>query len=115
MKLLALGAVLALASSCAGNKALLISGESLISTGAQFRATAKAFDDAYDAKLVSADAYREWKAFGLKFQVAYPAASDIWNVAVEHKDETLQQQATAQILGLVTDLTRYAALVGVKL
>lgn len=102
------------ASSCAEDKALIITGESLVATGDQFLAVAAAMDKALESKTITVDAYRGWKAFGLKFQQAYPLVSKLWVVAADTRDEKLKAQATAAVTQLVLDLGAYAALVGVK-
>lgn len=102
-------------SSCAGDKALLVTGDSMVTLADQFVAVAAAMDGALDHHRVTDLQYNEWKAFGQKFQQSYPLAVHLWQVASDHKDATMQSQLTAIVLSLATDLASYAALVGVKL
>lgn len=100
--------------ACTAEKALIISGDSLIALKDQFVATAAAMDVAVDNKVITVEAYRKWKAFGLKFQAAYPLATNLWQVANNHKDDAMIAQASATVAALAADLGAYAALVGVK-
>lgn len=116
MRLLALGLCLALVlPACTEDKVIIVTGESLITTGDQFIEVGAAMNAALDAKSITPAAYKEWAAFARKFKLAYPAASNLWNVAADNKDETLKAQASAAIAGLVGQLAEYAVLVGVKL
>lgn len=116
MKLLLLALCFALVlPSCAGDKALLITGDSLVTVADTFVATAAAMDAALEAKTVTPAAYRDWAAFGRKFQAAYPLAKNLWSTAADHHDEKLQAQASAVVAQLAADLGAYATLVGVKL
>ncbi len=115
MKVLALGLCLALVlPGCAEDKALIITGESLVSLGDQFVATAAAMDTALDAKAITPATYEKWKSFGLKFQQAYPLATELWRVASDSHDAKLEAQVIALVSQLALDLGAFAAVLGVK-
>lgn len=106
---------LALLPSCAGDKALIVSGESLVTLADQFVGTAAAMDAALDSGAITPETYKAWAAFGRKFQAAYPLATNLWRVAADTKDEKLRTQVVAVVAQLAADLAGYAALVGVRL
>lgn len=100
--------------ACAGDKALVITGESLVALGVTFEATAAAMDTALDEHRITPEQYSKWRTFGLKFQQAYPLAAELWKVADDTKDEKLLTQAGAAVAQLGADLAEWAALMGVK-
>ncbi len=102
------------ASSCAGDKALLITGESLDAVGQQFIETGAAMNAALEAKVITPPTYARWAVFARKFKQSFPLARHLWEAAADARDEKLQAQATAVVAQMVLDLGGYAALVGVK-
>ncbi len=115
MKYLALSLLLAFVlPACNEDKAILITGESLIGAGDTFVATAAGMDAALDAKKITPADYKKWAAFGRKFQASYFLARNLWQVAADNHDEKIQAQAGAVLTQLVGDLGTYAALAGVK-
>lgn len=114
MKTFALMLCLALIlPSCAGDKVLIVTGETLVTLADTFVATATAMDAALEAKTITPAAYRDWAAFGRKFQAAYPLAKNLWRTAADHHDDKLQAQASAMVAQMALDLGAYAALAGV--
>lgn len=106
--------VMLVGEACTHDKALIITGESLVALGVTFEATAAAMEKALDDKTITPATYKRWRAFGEKFVVAYPLAAELWKTAEANKDENLQRQAGAAVAQLGTDLAEWAALVGVK-
>lgn len=100
--------------ACTEDKALIVTGQSMVTLADQFVAVASAMDAALDSKAITPDAYNKWAAFGKKFQAAYPLATHLWQVAVDTQDQTMKQQIVAMVLSMATELGAYAALVGVK-
>lgn len=100
--------------ACTHEKALIITGESLDALSVTFESTAAAMDKALDDKAITEEQYRKWRAFGLKFQQAFPLAANLWVAAVDTQDEKLQVQAGAAVAQLGGDLAEWAALVGVR-
>lgn len=100
--------------SCTHDKALIVTGETLVALDATFGATALAMDKGLDDKTITVEQYRRWRTFGEKFVVAYPLAAELWKVAEANKDEQLLAQAGVAVATLGADLGQWAALVGVK-
>ena len=99
--------------ACTHEKALVVSGETLVVLGEQFVATGAAMNKALDDKAITPEAYRTWATFAKKFKAAYPLARDLWKTAEETKDERLMAQVGAIVAQLGADLGAYAALIEV--
>jgi hypothetical protein len=111
-KLGILVAALALAG-CAGTQTqtgLVTSGQALIGVGNTFVTVAKTYDVACKPQpRVGVEKFcAGFKDFTPKFQKAYSPAVDAWEAARKANDVSKQQDATAVILSLSTELTALA-------
>lgn len=98
---------LLVATGCAsGRQAIVVSGESLDQLGKTFVATGKQWNDLYDAKLVTADQYREWATFATWFKVAYPETVKMWKTARASHDAKGTQAVEDTIAKMAAELAR---------
>ena len=100
---------------CATSTGFIISGESLDATGKAFVTVGQTYNRELDAKRVTPEQYRDWAVFAKKFQQAYPSAVQLWKSSVAVNDAALKKQSEALILGLVNELAKLGAVVGVQL
>lgn len=100
--------LVALLAGCAGaSKGLVVSGESLVAIGDQFVAVAHVYKDGCDTppqRIPPADCAR-FRAFGVKFKVAYPAAHKVWEAARRTNDVAAQKNASLLISALAVELS----------
>jgi hypothetical protein len=92
--------------ACSGNH-LIVSGESFKALGATFIATADVMDAGLDAKTVTPEQYKEWSAFGRRFQASYGPAVDLWQLARLNGDPALEREATVILVRLAGELAAF--------
>lgn len=102
-----------LTSSCTTTQALLITTNSLNMVGEQFLAVHAAMEIAADNGKITPEQYGKWVEFGTKFQAAYPAARQLWKIAVLTGDAILEKQATEMLSTLIPELLKFADEMGV--
>lgn len=100
--------LLALVSSsgCAHEKAWQVTGESLVTLGDTFVATAGLMDAALDSKAVTVEQYRRWATFVKYFKPIYLQASERW----QHDGDTAAQHAAAVLGALAAELAEFSAM-----
>lgn len=111
-----LALVLAL-SGCAGSlvKTTEITGESIVGLGNTFAATATAMTNGCIAKTYTVATCDSFRAFGQRFQAAYPLAKSMWNIAAAAQDKTATANLNAIFVQWSTDLVPFTNMVlGVK-
>ncbi len=101
-------------NACAEDRALVVTGQTMVTLADTFVATSVAMDKGFEEKTITQAQYDEWVTFGRKFQQVYPLAKHLWQIAADHKDATMQAQLVAMVMGMSADLAQFAALVGVK-
>lgn len=93
--------------SCSSAAPFVASGETLKFAGNQFVETAALMDQGLKAGTVTVEQYRAWKAFGEKFQIAYPPAVQLWKSSRVVNDAVLDKQVAGIITSLVTELAAF--------
>jgi hypothetical protein len=111
---LAFVVVLLLLAACATSTGFIVSGESLDAVGKSFVAVGQAYNRELDAQRISVDQYRSWSAFAKKFQAAYPSAVQLWKSSIAVNDAALTKKSDEIIVSLVTELAKFATVVGVQ-
>lgn len=76
---------------------LVTSGQSLHLAADEFVTTARLMDSLVTSHAVTWSQYEAWRAFGTRWQLAYPLAVDAWGIAVRTADVAAQQSAAATI------------------
>jgi len=119
MKTLALAVSFLLLTGCAtlgiGPKPLEVTGESLAAIGQSYAVAAKIISaDCNAGKTYTKKQCADFRAFGEKFKIAYPAAKDLWIAASQFEDKALAENAAAALAKLLADLAPFLALAGVK-
>ena len=95
------------ALACTTVSPFVATGESTRVLGEQFLSTAKLMDAGLQSGTVTAEQYRAWRVFGLKFQAAYGLAVDLWKAARAARDNALEAQAAEILASLAVDLGRF--------
>lgn len=96
---------------CAEDRALIITGQTMVTLADTFVATSAAMDKGYEDKVITQSQYDQWAKFGRKFQQTYPLALHLWQLAEDHKDEVMQAQLVSVVMGMSTDLAAFTALI----
>ena len=96
-----------LLSGCAHKAGFVVTGHSLLELEHQFSVVADAMDKGLDSGAVSPDEYKAWRAFGERFQVAYPRAVSTWRASRAANDAALQGSLGAAVAGLTAELAGY--------
>ena len=94
----------ALLSSCAGNKGMLVSGKTIIEVGNQFVETGKLYDNLFTTGKITAGEYKQWAIFANRFKMVYPAVADSWKAATNSDDAV---GAANAILALKNELLQF--------
>ena len=94
--------------SCSTARTTLIAtGQTLHVAADTFVETAALMDAALDQGAITPEQYRQWSAFGRRYQVAYPLAVQAWEIARTTEGNAEVQSATATIAALVSQLADY--------
>jgi hypothetical protein len=105
-------ASLVVLTGCAGlTKTTEVTGESIVALGNTYASTATAMTNGCVAKAYTVAQCDSFRAFGLKFRIAYPLAKDGWNAASaagNKADMTTQGNILSQ---LAADLAPFTATV----
>lgn len=88
---------------------LVVSGETINSTGELFVSTAKGLTPPCNAKQLPADFCASFKAFEQKFKRAWPQATGLWYTARDVRDTKLQAPAADAVKALRNELDTFVA------
>lgn len=100
--------VLFVLSGCAHVLAFDITGNAVDALGEQFVQVSDEFNAALDSGAINTAQYAQFAAFGSKFQAAYPAAVQLWHIAVFTNDDLMQANAIQALTNLAGPLTQFA-------
>jgi acyl transferase domain-containing protein len=95
-------------AACSHVQVLSVTGDSIYEMGQQFLDTKAQFDEALDAGLITKAQYAEFKVFGMKFIQSYPAAAQLYHIAIMADDLAMKDNALQVIIALSADLTKFA-------
>ena len=107
----AVSALLLLCVSCKTLEPFVVSGKALNEVGVQFVAVAEAMEKLHNDGFVSDVDFAKFRMFGLKFQQSYPAAVQLWRIAVLTNDRLLEGQVSQLIVDLINQLQEFSELV----
>lgn len=97
-----------------GTTALEMTGTSVVALGNTFNSVSAVVTAKCKAKEYTVETCTNYRVFGEKFKLSYPAAKDLWNAARRFNDSGLTTDATSALLKLAAALAPFVTMTGVK-
>lgn len=108
-------AVLLLLCACSHQQAFIITGQSIDTLGEQFVVVAEYMNTAVESGTVSEAQYAKWAVFGKKFQAAFPAAVQLFKIALLTEDAAMREKSIDMIALMIPELLQFAKDAGLVL